>query len=143
MYIWICIYIWKQSITNIYNSTTLKNVILVAIQFTIHLNELGRLTFWRFGISKYYEYSLFRITFQCHWAKKIETIYFRIDGCQIWKIYIQLFQINSLVLRIINEQDKTLSHFPWSVASPSVMDCNEGRSIQIISFKFIQYFRLL
>ena len=26
---------------------------------------------------------------------------------------------------------------------PSIMDCNDGRSIQIISFKFIQYFPLL
>ena len=74
--------------------------------------------------------------------RTIETRSFRIDGCQIWKIYIQSFQIISLLLRIINEHDES-SLFPLSAPSPSVMDCNDGRSIQIISFEFIQYFRLL
>ena len=52
-----------------------------------------------------------------------------------------IISIISLVLRIINEQDS--SFLPQSALLPSVMDCNEGRSIQIISFKFIQYSRLL
>ena len=40
------------------------------------------LTIWRFGISKYYQYSIFRTTFQCHWTRIIETTSFRIDnGC--------------------------------------------------------------
>ena len=51
------------------------------------------------------------------------------------------FQIISILLRIVNEHES--SFFPESAHQPSVMDCNDGRSIQIISFKFIQYFRLL
>ena len=42
----------------------------------------GRLTFRRFGISKYHQYSIFTNTFQCHWTSIIETKSFRIDnGC--------------------------------------------------------------
>ena len=33
----------------------------------------GRSTFWRFGISKYYQYSIFRNTFQCHYMAIIKT----------------------------------------------------------------------
>ena len=47
-----------------------------------------------------------------------------------------------LLLRIVNEHDSSLNP-PISAPTPSVMDCNDGRSIQIISFKFIQYSRLL
>ena len=46
----------------------------------------------------------------------------------------------SFILRIINEHDSS-SYFPHSAAQPSVTDCNDGRSIEIISFKFIQYYR--
>ena len=52
------------------------------------------------------------------------------------------FEIISLVLRIVNEHESSF-HLPSSAQLPSVMDCNDGRSIQIISFEFIQYFRLL
>ena len=52
------------------------------------------------------------------------------------------FEFISLLLRIVNEHELSYS-FPSSAHLPSVMDCNDGRSIQIISFKFIQYFRLL
>ena len=41
----------------------------------------GRLTFWRFGISKYHQCSILRNTFQCHWTRTTETPSFRIDGC--------------------------------------------------------------
>ena len=51
------------------------------------------------------------------------------------------FRVISLVLCIIHEYKP--SSLPWSELLPSVMDCNDGRSIQIISFNFIQYFRLL
>ena len=51
-----------------------------------------------------------------------------------------IISIISLVLRIVNEHESPL---PQSAPIPSVMDCNDGRSIQIISFEFIQYFRLL
>ena len=44
-------------------------------------NDKGKSTFSRFGISKYDQYSIFRNTLQCHWTSKIETKYFRIDGC--------------------------------------------------------------
>ena len=45
------------------------------------LNGRGSSTFWRFGISKYDQYSIVRNTFQCHWTRIIETPSFRIDGC--------------------------------------------------------------
>ena len=51
-------------------------------------------------------------------------------------------QIISLVLRIVNEQDES-SLLQLSASSPSVMDCKDGRSIQIISFEFNQYSPLL
>ena len=45
-------------------------------------NLLGRLTFWRFGISKYDQCSIFGNTFQCQWTRIPETISSRIDdGC--------------------------------------------------------------
>ena len=47
----------------------------------------------------------------------------------------------SLLLRIVNKL--TILGLPYSAPLPSWMDCNEGRSIQIISFKFILNFRLL
>ena len=47
-----------------------------------------------------------------------------------------------LLLRIVNEHEESLNP-PISAQLPSVMDCNDGRSIQIISFEFIQYSRLL
>ena len=55
-------------------------------------NELGRLTFRRFGISKYIQYSIFRNTFQNHVMKKTETTSLGIDGCEFWKIYILSFR---------------------------------------------------
>ena len=86
---------------------------------------------------------IFQNTFKCQKTSKLETISIRIDnGCEIWKIYILSFRIISLLLRIINEQE-SLPYLPSSAPLPSVMDCNDGRSIQIISFKFIQYFPLL
>ena len=46
-------------------------------------HQPGRLTFWRFGISKYHQYSIFRNTFQCQWMRPKETTTWplRIDGC--------------------------------------------------------------
>ena len=43
--------------------------------------SVENLTFRRFGISKYHQYSIFRNTLQCHWTRTIETPSFRIDGC--------------------------------------------------------------
>ena len=51
------------------------------------------------------------------------------------------FQIISLLLRIVSEHDSLA--IPSIANIPSVMDCNDGRSIYIISFEFIQYSRLL
>ena len=53
-----------------------------------------------------------------------------------------IISIISFLLRIISEHDAKWS-CPSIAACPSVMDCNDGRSITIISFEFIQYFRLL
>ena len=58
---------------NIYESNQINQTIL-EIDFDRTLwNELGRQTFRRFGISKYYQYSIFRNTFQCHYTRIQET----------------------------------------------------------------------
>ena len=44
-------------------------------------NEIYLLTYWRFGISKYDQYSIFRNTLKCQYTKTIKIVYFRIDGC--------------------------------------------------------------
>ena len=103
--------------------------------------SVGNLTFWRFGISKHHQYSIFRNTFQCHWTRIFETTLHRINGFKLWKIYIHSFRITSIIPLNVNEQESL--YFPRSAYSPRLMDCNDGRSIQIISFKFIQYFPLL
>ena len=54
----------------------------------------------------------------------------------------QSCRIISLLLRIINEHDPSFND-PMSVNIPSVMDCNNGRSKEIISIEFIQYFQIL
>ena len=51
------------------------------------------------------------------------------------------FEAISSLLCIINEHN--LSSLPLSEPRPSAMDCNDGRSIEIITYDFIQYFRLL
>ena len=43
--------------------------------------SVGNLTFRRFGISKYHQYSIFINTFQCHWTRITETKSFRFNGC--------------------------------------------------------------
>ena len=104
---------------------------------------MGKLTFRRLRISRYYQFTIIRYTFQCYYTSIIKTISFRIDnGCKIWKIYILSFPNISLVLRIVNEHDLSL-HLPPSANSPSVMDCNNGRSMTLIPFKFTKYFPLL
>ena len=129
--------------SNIYEWNQINQTILEIDFDRTCSNEWGSSTLRRFGISKYEQYSIFRNTFQCHCKRKTETPSFRIDNrCEFWKIYIPSLRIISLVLRIVNEQDLCI-HIPASAQLPSVMDCRLGRSIQIISFKFIQYFRLL
>ena len=128
---------------NIYNRNQI-NQTLLAIDFDLtYRNDLGNLTYSRFGISINNQYLIIKNTFQCHYTRITETIpSFRYDGCQIWKIYIHSFPINSRLLRIVNEQNSSFL-LPPSAYPPSVMDRNDGRSIAIISVKFILYFRLL
>ena len=119
-----------------------QSILEIDIDWTLQYVS-GRLTFWRLGISKYYQYSLFRNTFQCHSSRITDIISFWMDNrCEAWKIYIHSIRIILLLLRIVNEHESS-SYLPSSALSPSVMDCNDGRSIQIISFQFIQYFQLL
>ena len=66
---------------NIYEWNQINQTILEIDFDRTSSNELGSLTFWKFGISKYDQYSIFRNTFQCHGTSKIETISSRIDGC--------------------------------------------------------------
>ena len=66
---------------NIYEWNQINQTILEIDFDRTTLNEYGSLTFRRFGISKYDQYSIFRNTFQCHWTRITETIFVRIDGC--------------------------------------------------------------
>ena len=58
---------------NIYESNQINQTILEIDFDRTYQNELSRLTFWRFGISKYDQYSIFRNTCQCHYMRIIET----------------------------------------------------------------------
>ena len=72
----------SENRSNIYEWNQINQTILEIDFDWTHQNEKGRLTFWRFGISKYDQCSIFRNTFQCHWTRLTETISFRIDnGC--------------------------------------------------------------
>ena len=66
---------------NIYEWNQINQTILEIDFDRTSSNEEGSLTFWRFGISKYDQYSIFRNTFQCHWIRPRETKSVRIDGC--------------------------------------------------------------
>ena len=97
----------------------------------------------RFGTSKNNYSQNSKITFQCYFSRIFETFsIYRIDGFKNRKIYIQLIRIISLLLRIVKEHDSSFL-LPCSVYLPSVMDCNDGRSFQIILFQFKQYFQSL
>ena len=74
---------------NIYEWNQINQTILDIDFLRTSWNESGRLTFWRFGISRSNQYSIFQNTFQSHWTRFIETTSKRIridNGCQIWKI---------------------------------------------------------
>ena len=66
---------------NIYEWDQINQSILEIDFDWTYRNDQGRLTFWRFGISKYHQYSIVRNTFQCHWTRITETQSVRIDGC--------------------------------------------------------------
>ena len=67
---------------NIYEWNQINQTILEIDFDRTSWNEPGSLTFRRFGISKYHQYSIFRNTFQCHWTRINETSTFRIvNGC--------------------------------------------------------------
>ena len=68
--------------TSINGIKSIKQSILEIDCDWVNPNEAGILTCWRFGISEYNQYSIFRSTFQYHWTSIIETKSFRIDnGC--------------------------------------------------------------
>ena len=58
---------------NIYESNQINQTILEIDFDRTFSNESGSSTFWRFGISKYYQYSIFRNTCQCHYMAIIKT----------------------------------------------------------------------
>ena len=66
---------------NIYEWNQINQTILEIDFDRTFSNESGSSTFWRFGISKYDQYSIFRNTFQCYWTRFFETIPSIIDGC--------------------------------------------------------------
>ena len=51
---------------NIYEWNQINQTILEIDFDRTYLNASGKLTFRRFGISKYHQYSIVRNTFQCH-----------------------------------------------------------------------------
>ena len=68
--------------SNIYEWNQIYRTILEIDFDWTYPNDQGRSTFWRFGITKYDQYSIFRNTFQCHWTRTPETMSFRTDdGC--------------------------------------------------------------
>ena len=134
-------YKMREMCRNIYEWNQINQTILEIDFDRTSWNELIKQTCWTFGISICYQDSIFSNTFQCHWTSVFETISSTSKGCQIWKIYILSFRIITILLLIVNEHD--LLQCPPRVQLPSVMDCNAGRSIDIFSFTFIQYFRLL
>ena len=66
---------------NIYGWNQINQSILEIDFHWTFWNALGRLTVWRFGISKYDQYPIFRNTFQCHITNPRECTSLRIDGC--------------------------------------------------------------
>ena len=78
-------YILLESIEQVHDGhlgIKLKCIILVTTNFMTFSNESGgSLTLWRFGISKYYQYSICGNTFQCHIIRIIETPSFGFYGC--------------------------------------------------------------
>ena len=70
---------WKK---HLWIKSNQINQTILEIDFDrTHSNDRGSSTFWRFGISKYYQYSIFRNTFQCHYTRIIETKSFRSYWC--------------------------------------------------------------
>ena len=68
--------LWTSKIQSIIHGILLTTGIMTL------LKESRRLTFRRFGISKYDQYSIFRNTFQCHYTRITETTPCGIDnGC--------------------------------------------------------------
>ena len=58
---------------NIYEWNQINQTILdIDFDWTLS-NESGRSTFWRFGISRSNQYSIFQNTFQSHWTRIPET----------------------------------------------------------------------
>ena len=62
---------------NIYESNQINQTILEIDFDRTHSNEPGSSTFRRFGISKYYQYSIFRNTCQCHYTRMRKTKSYR------------------------------------------------------------------
>ena len=66
---------------NIYESNPINQTILEIDFDWTFWNEPGSSTFWRFGISKYYQYSICRNTCQCHYMRILETTINRSYWC--------------------------------------------------------------
>ena len=75
--------------TSINHNKSNQRILETDFEFT-RLNGLGKpfdgkSNLRRFGISEYYQYSIFENTFQCHCTLKTERVPFRIDnGCKFW-----------------------------------------------------------
>ena len=74
--------IFRKNGRNIYEWYQINQTILDIVFDRVHQNESDRSTFWRFGISNYYQYSTFRNTFQYHKSRPFKTMASIIDnGC--------------------------------------------------------------
>ena len=105
-------------------------------------NELGKYTYWRLGISIF-----FQILFTSPILSNVTERGHSKHSPPELLIYVRLGRSTTIIfnysflLRIINEQDE--SFLPWSAQVPRKMDSNNGRSTQIISFQFHCNFQLL
>ena len=74
------------------------------------VQSVGNLTFWRFGISKYDQYSIVRNTFQCHWTRIIETTPCRINGFKLWQIYWNHLDSSQSYLSLLTNMNHDFFH---------------------------------
>ena len=127
----------SQNRSNVYYSVEPRKLLL-DIDFNVNsLNELGKFTRSRFGMSKSNQFRLLWFYFQVllHPLYKEKPILNQWTS-DLEDLIIQFF----ILLRIMNDVDLD----PNSAYSPSWMDCNDGRSSHsIISFFFMQYLQLL
>ena len=96
---------------NIYEWNQINQSILeIDFDRTYSNESIGRLTVWRFGISKYHQYSMIRNTFQCHWTRITETTPFRINGFKLRQIYWNHLESHQSYLSMLTKMKNHFFH---------------------------------